>query len=95
MPQGRTRTPRNRRGVTGEVGSKDQIMVDWPRSIGFFGALGVAAALDLVPFPIAIFEGDTHFRRIGWDEALDRTAAALRRASPERTFFYGSGRSSS
>ena len=45
-------------------------------------------------FPIAWSEGDTHFRRIGWDEALDRTAAALREAPRPETFFYGSGRSS-
>ena len=45
-------------------------------------------------FPIAWREGDTHFRRIGWDEALDRVAADLRAAPQEATFFYGSGRSS-
>ena len=40
-------------------------------------------------------EGDTHFRRIGWDEALDRVAAdAARVRRREETFFYGSGRSS-
>jgi len=45
-------------------------------------------------FPIAWSDGDTHFRRIGWNEALDRTAAALREAPRHETFFYGSGRSS-
>jgi molybdopterin-dependent oxidoreductase alpha subunit len=45
-------------------------------------------------FPIAWTEGETHFRRIGWDEALDRLAAELRTAPPEQTFFYASGRSS-
>lgn len=45
-------------------------------------------------FPIASREGDSHFRRIAWDEALDLAAAALRAAAPERTFFYASGRSS-
>jgi molybdopterin-dependent oxidoreductase alpha subunit len=45
-------------------------------------------------FPIGWREGDTHFRRIGWDEALDRVAADLRAAPREETFFYGSGRSS-
>jgi len=45
-------------------------------------------------FPIAWHEGDTHFRRIGWDEALDRVAADLKAAPREQTFFYGSGRSS-
>jgi molybdopterin-dependent oxidoreductase alpha subunit len=45
-------------------------------------------------FPVAWGEGDTHFRRIGWDEALARTADALRETPPEQAFFYGSGRSS-
>ncbi|MHC4861368.1 MAG: molybdopterin-dependent oxidoreductase, partial [Planctomycetota bacterium] len=39
-------------------------------------------------------EGDTHFRRITWEEALDRTGAALRESPPEEAFFYVSGRSS-
>lgn len=45
-------------------------------------------------FPIAWSEGDSHFTRIGWDRALDETAAALRDAPRHETFFYGSGRSS-
>jgi molybdopterin-dependent oxidoreductase alpha subunit len=45
-------------------------------------------------FPIVWREGDSHFHRVGWDEALDRVAADLRRAPREATFFYGSGRSS-
>ncbi len=45
-------------------------------------------------FPIAWQTGDTHFRRIGWDEALDRVASDLKASPPEATFFYGSGRSS-
>jgi molybdopterin-dependent oxidoreductase alpha subunit len=45
-------------------------------------------------FPIGWREGDTHFRRIGWDEALDRVSADLLAAPREATFFYGSGRSS-
>ena len=45
-------------------------------------------------FPIAWREGDTHFRRIGWDEALDRVAADLLASPRDATFFYGSGRSS-
>ena len=45
-------------------------------------------------FPIAWREGETHFRRVSWDEALDRVAADLLRAPREATFFYGSGRSS-
>src|SRR5580765_928201 len=45
-------------------------------------------------FPMLWREGDTHLRRIGWDEALRIAADALRAAAPERTFFYASGRSS-
>jgi len=45
-------------------------------------------------FPVACREGDTHFRRIPWNEAMDRVAGALRGCSPEETFFYASGRSS-
>jgi molybdopterin-dependent oxidoreductase alpha subunit len=45
-------------------------------------------------FPIMADEGDEHFRRINWDEALERTAEALRSAAPREVFFYSSGRSS-
>ncbi len=45
-------------------------------------------------FPLAWTEGTTHFRRIDWNEALDRLAAELTAAAPEQTFFYASGRSS-
>jgi molybdopterin-dependent oxidoreductase alpha subunit len=45
-------------------------------------------------FPMAWSEGQTHFRRIAWDDALDRLASELRSAPPEQTFFYSSGRSS-
>jgi molybdopterin-dependent oxidoreductase alpha subunit len=47
-----------------------------------------------IGFPILHREGESHFRRIGWDEALGIAAAALRTATPDRTFFYASGRSS-
>jgi len=45
-------------------------------------------------FPVRWQQGETHFRRIGWDEALDSVAEALRDSPPEETFFYSSGRSS-
>jgi len=50
--------------------------------------------LGRLAFPIMAEAGATHFRRIGWDEALDRTAEALRATAPEEAFFYSSGRSS-
>ena len=45
-------------------------------------------------FPVIAEEGDDRFRRVGWDDALGRVAAALRDAPPDETFFYASGRSS-
>jgi molybdopterin-dependent oxidoreductase alpha subunit len=50
--------------------------------------------LGRLAFPILAEPGATHFRRIGWDEALDRAAAALRATPPAEAFFYSSGRSS-
>lgn len=44
--------------------------------------------------PVAWREGDTHFRAVSWQEALDGVAAELKAARPEETFFYASGRSS-
>ncbi|MBM4113898.1 MAG: histidine kinase, partial [Phycisphaerae bacterium] len=38
--------------------------------------------------------GDDRYRAIPWDEALDRIAARMKATSPERSFFYFSGRSS-
>jgi len=40
------------RGLTSMVGP---VEVDWPRSIGFFGAVGAAVALDLLSPPVGIF----------------------------------------
>lgn len=45
-------------------------------------------------FPLVWREGDTHFHRAGWDDALDAVAADLKAAAPHETFFYSSGRSS-
>lgn len=50
--------------------------------------------LGRLAFPVIAGEHDTHFRRITWDEAYDRAAAAFRDAKPEETFVYASGRSS-
>lgn len=44
--------------------------------------------------PLYAGPGDDRYRSIGWDEALDRTAAALRVCPPDDSFFYFSGRSS-
>ena len=45
-------------------------------------------------FPVAAGPGDTHYRPISWDEALDKLVGALRRTRPDEAFFYFSGRSS-
>ncbi len=44
--------------------------------------------------PVVLDKGATHFRPIGWDEALERSADAMKAAGPDRSFFYASGRSS-
>lgn len=50
--------------------------------------------LGRLAFPVIAEPGDTHFRRIEWDEAIRRAADAFRAAEPDRTFFYASGRAS-
>ena len=44
--------------------------------------------------PLHAAPGDTHYRQIGWDEAIERIAVRLIAVGPQRTFFYASGRSS-
>ncbi len=44
--------------------------------------------------PLYAGPGDTHYRVIGWDEALERIARQLRGQAPDQNFFYASGRSS-
>ena len=75
MARGGSRTPREEQRVSGQL--SEHIVVDWPRSIGFFGALGAAAALELVPLPIAIFVASVPFLKL-----LNRPDA-----STPRTFF--------
>ncbi len=50
--------------------------------------------LGRLAFPVIAGEADSHYRRIGWEEALDIVGTALREAAPEEVFFYSSGRSS-
>ena len=71
MPRARSRTPRNgnEEGITGQA---DHVEIDWPRSIGFFGGLGVAAALELIPIPIAVFVAAVPFLKM-----LNRPHASL------------------
>ncbi len=44
--------------------------------------------------PLHAGPGDTHYRVIGWDQALERAQRQLRATRPEENFFYVSGRSS-
>jgi anaerobic selenocysteine-containing dehydrogenase len=44
--------------------------------------------------PVYAGPGESHYRVISWDEALDRLAAKLKVSGPAHTFFYASGRSS-
>ncbi len=44
--------------------------------------------------PLHAGPGDSHYRVIGWDEALTRVADQLRQHQPDEAFFYASGRSS-
>lgn len=50
--------------------------------------------LGRLAYPLLRENGQSRFRRIPWDEALDRAAAAMRATPPDRSFFYSSGRSS-
>lgn len=50
--------------------------------------------LGRISFPMIAEEGDSHFRPIAWEEALDRAAKSFRQADPQETFFYSSGRAS-
>jgi molybdopterin-dependent oxidoreductase alpha subunit len=75
-----------------------------PIDEGFFRTHGVATLerstsreleyAGRIGFPLLWREGDTHLRRVGWDEALTLAADAFRAAAPDRTFLYASGRSS-
>ncbi len=44
--------------------------------------------------PLYLGDGDTHFQPLAWDAAHEKLLARWRAASPERSFFYTSGRSS-
>jgi len=50
--------------------------------------------LGRLAFPVICEPGDTHYRRISWQEALDRTGAELKVSLPDEVFVYSSGRSS-
>jgi hypothetical protein len=49
------------------------IEIDWPRSIGFFGAIGAAVALDLSAPPVGVFIAAVPFLKM-----LDRPGVSSR-----------------
>lgn len=69
-----------------ETYSIEQFQGFSPREMEAFGRL-----VD----PVVARPGDSHFRPISWDDALDLVAARLEGTEPQRAFFYASGRSSS
>jgi len=70
----------------------------------FFQRYGIAELRTLTPrelewcgritTPLYAGPDDTHYRLLGWDEALERVARQLRQNPPDENFFYASGRSS-
>ena len=55
------------------------------RTLEFMGRIGQ---------PVVLRRGDTHFRPVAWDAALDEIAAAFGKRRPDELTFYSSGRSS-
>src|SRR3982074_3477244 len=53
--------PPEEQGITSKVG---EVEIDWPRSLGFFGALGAATALEFIPIPIALFVASVPFLKL-------------------------------
>ena len=45
-------------------------------------------ALGRLPYPMVRRRGEAGFRRVGWDEALDRAAGAIRATTPDRLGVY-------
>ncbi|WP_314002415.1 FdhF/YdeP family oxidoreductase [uncultured Paenibacillus sp.] len=48
--------------------------------------------LGRLPYPMIRERGEDRFRRIGWEEALERIAGKLRGVDPKQTAFYLTGR---
>jgi molybdopterin-dependent oxidoreductase alpha subunit len=44
--------------------------------------------------PLLLQENDTHYRPISWPDAIERIVQKIKTTTPEKTFFYASGRSS-
>jgi len=68
-----------------ETNSIDRMRTMGPRELEAAGRITT---------PLYKGAGDTHYREIGWDGAIERVAGKLRGTPPDRSFFYFSGRSS-
>jgi molybdopterin-dependent oxidoreductase alpha subunit len=65
--------------------SIDQLRTLTPRELEWCGRLTQ---------PVYAGPGDSHYRVVGWDEALGRVADQLKSTKPDQNFFYASGRAS-
>jgi molybdopterin-dependent oxidoreductase alpha subunit len=65
--------------------SIDQLRTLTPRELEWCGRLTQ---------PVYAGPDDSHYRVVGWDEALGRVADQLKSVKPDQHFFYASGRSS-
>ncbi|MCC7291746.1 MAG: FdhF/YdeP family oxidoreductase [Phycisphaerales bacterium] len=63
----------------------DELRALSPRELEHMGRLAC---------PVYAGPQDDRYRAIGWDDAVERCAANLKRSSPDENFFYFSGRSS-
>jgi hypothetical protein len=62
MAVARRRRPVEEHALSGKV--VERVEVDWPKSLGFFGAIGAATALELIPIPIALFVASVPFLKL-------------------------------
>jgi hypothetical protein len=53
--------PQEQRGLVSRVGPLE---VDWPRTVGYFGGIGLAVAYDLIAPPLAIFVAAIPFLKL-------------------------------
>ena len=47
-------TPAEARGLVSQFGA---IEIDWPRTVGYYGGIGLAIALEIIDWPVGLFIG--------------------------------------